>query len=32
MPDMVYIALIIGFFAATIGLVHVLDRLLRRDS
>ncbi len=32
MPDMVYIALIIGFFAATIGLVYVLDRLLRRNS
>ena len=32
MPDMVYIALIIGFFVATIGLVYVLDRLLRRDS
>ncbi len=32
MPDIVYIAVIIGFFAATIGLVYAFDRLLRGNS
>ncbi len=32
MPDLVFLVLIVGFFAATIGLVYVFDRLLRRGS
>ncbi len=32
MPDIAYIALITGFFAATIGLVYAFDRILRKDS
>ncbi len=32
MSDIAYIVLITGFFAITIGLVYVFDRLLRKDS
>jgi hypothetical protein len=32
MSDVVFVAVIIGFFALTIGLVYVFDRLLRRGA
>ena len=30
--DLVYVAIIVGFFALTIGLVYAFDRLLRRGA
>jgi hypothetical protein len=30
MADLIYISLALGFFAATLGLVQLFDRLLRR--
>jgi len=27
MPDLIYLALTVGFFAASIGLVHLFERL-----
>jgi hypothetical protein len=30
--DFVYVAIIVGFFALTIGLVYAFDRLLRRGA
>jgi hypothetical protein len=32
MTDVVFVAVIIGFFALTIGLVYAFDRLLRRGA
>ncbi len=32
MPDLVFLALIVGFFAATVALVHAFDWLLKRGS
>jgi hypothetical protein len=30
--DVIFIAVIVGFFALTIGLVYAFERLLKRDS
>ncbi len=32
MTDVVFVAVIIGFFVLTIGLVYAFDRLLRRGA
>jgi hypothetical protein len=30
--DFIYVAIIVGFFVLTIGLVYAFDRLLRRSA